>query len=172
MRRRRPTWGPDDLRTFLALAEGSRLAAAYWLALRCGLQCTEIVALRTSDYDPRQGVLEVSRSLAAAGRVGQNQTPSLPASRWIQLPSDVAERLARRLRTVAHEAVVARLEGAWQGGNDPPIFGTLTGAMTQPRAFVHSFWATAADAGVPTVRFAELRRLHAALGTTPLVLSR
>ena len=165
------TWTEDEAAQFLRMAAGHPDAALYRLALATGMRRGELLGLRWRDLDLGAGSLSVRQQVVrAAGslRVGPPKTSA--SRRRIALDPDTVEALRghRRLQ------VVERLQAGRGQSGDDLVFGRLDGAPRDPDVVSHNFRRSVAAAGLPVIRFHDLRHTHASLllarGTNPKVV--
>jgi integrase len=146
----------DQVKRFLAVAEGHRLAALWLLALDSGMRQGEMLALEWSDVDFDAGVVSVTKSIrtekGGATRVKEVKTKA--GRRRIRLTRRTLEALAERRQ---------RSEGRLVFGT--PGRGRRRGEERYLRknAVLATFRRLLAKAGLPTVRFHDLRHTHATL---------
>jgi integrase len=151
---------PDQAETLLAQVEGHRLAALYHVAVFRGLRQGELLSLRWSDVDLKAGTLRVADSKTDAGR------------RTIPLGAALVQRLEDHWRWQQEER---RIQGVnWR--EHSLVFPSSVGTPIGARNLVRHFKDTLAAAGLPDVRFHDLRHtcatLLAAQGTPPAVAMR
>lgn len=135
-----------ELEQFFAAVRGHRLEALYWLAL-VGLRRGELLALTWSAVDLVAGTVQIvnGKTLASAR--------TLPLS-----PSLVNRLQAHRERQAAERAGLG--EG-WQDHN--LVFPSEVGTPIVPRNLLRHFKAALARAGLPDIRFHDLRHTAATL---------
>jgi len=136
---------PDQAHTLLAQVEGHRLAALYHVAVLRGLRQGELLALRWSDIDWDAGTLRVAESKSNAGR------------RTIPLGSALVERLREHWRWQQEERHIQGM--CWR--EHGLVFPSTVGTPLSARNLVRHFKETLRAAGLPDVRFHDLR--HTAL---------
>ncbi|MEW6338257.1 MAG: tyrosine-type recombinase/integrase [Acidobacteriota bacterium] len=157
-------WSLEEVRSFAQVARGSRYAAAYYLALVEGLRRGELLGLRLSDLDGETGTLRIERQIVVlAGRPAERPPKTDNARRIVHLPPSAIAALIERRGDVEHEQEQAEKAGVWKGGTDPYFFGTHYGTPTNPRSLLRDFRAITLRAGVPPIRFHDLRHTHASL---------
>lgn len=148
-------WSAAHAQRFLESSVGHRYWIAWALALMTGLRVGEILGLTWEDIDWDAGTLRVARVRHEDGSVGPPKTARgrrivaldgaiLTALRHYR-KAQVAERVANTTRYDDQHWVVAQASGRSPGA----------------RALVRAFKAAIADAGVPEIRFHDLRHGHA-----------
>ena len=144
---------PDEIARLLdAAAEPYR--TVYLLAIHTGLRRGELLGLRWGDLDLQKGLLFVRRSLTRVRQgdsyvIQEGPTKSRSSRRTIDLSPDTVQALLR------HPA-----------GDDPTrdyVFRSRTGGPIDPSNLDTSFRRDLAAAGLPEVRFHDLRHTHASL---------
>jgi integrase len=132
---------PEQARLLLQQVEGHRLSALYWLAVYRGLRRGELIALRWSDIDLDAGTLRVAESKTKAGR------------RTIPLSEHLIERLRRHWEWQQEER---RFMGTrWR--EHGRVFPSTVGTPLNGRNVLTHFKAALQAAGLPDVRFHDLR---------------
>jgi integrase len=153
------TWDRAQVRRFLASLQGDRWSALYHLACGTGMRQGELLALQWQNVDLDSGTLKVVRSVQTVK--GQGLVFSAPKSdksrRLIILPALVVQAL-RQHRTLQAEL---RQQGDWQ--DQGLVFTTGTGGVILPRNLIRHFKVKAAQAGLPKIRFHDLRHTAASL---------
>lgn len=165
-------WTLADSQRFLAVAKDHRFYVGFLLAITTGLRQGELLALRWADVDMDGARIFIRRT---ASHVGSHLVYSDPKSRSgirvVALPPEVIPALQAHQQTQAeqkaqlttdyhdHDLLVARING---------------NPVTQ--AFLRvQFTALITRAGVPLIRFHDLRHTHASLllqqGVHPKVVS-
>ena len=150
-RRARPTmrtWTAPELRRFLEHVRGERLYALWLLAATTGMRRGEVLALAWPDVDLQ----------ARTARVVQAKTPA--GRRSVALdPATVAALRAWRKRQLAE-----RLQWG-QGWVDAGlVFTREDGSAVASRWLNAAFARHQRAAGLPRIRFHDLRHTHATLG--------
>lgn len=152
----------EQARTLLAVAKDDPLEALYVLALTTGLRQGELLALKWSDLDLTYGKLQVQRALI---RVKKGKaiidTPKSPTSRrCIRLPQLAIEALTRHQRRqhLTHQkGTRSKRAPEW-------VFCDEQGVPLQATRLVRqSFQPLLAKAGLPSIRFHDLRHSTATL---------
>jgi integrase len=144
-------------RAVLASAGGQRLGALHVLALFLGLRRGELLGLRWDDIDLDGATLEVVQTLQRVGGALQLVPPKTPDSRrTVPLPAVCIDGLREHKRRQFHEPV-----DAWPDWEDHGlVFPSRRGTPMEPDNLRRSWSVIRAEAGLPAVRFHDLR-LHA-----------
>jgi integrase len=152
----------EQARRFLAANEGDRLEALYAVAVALGLRQAEILGLRWQDVDFEAGTLAVRRQLQRLnGRLQLVDLKTRQSHRTVAVPASVMEKLrAHRARQAAERAALGPY---WRGSSDEYVFTSTVGTPLEPRNVVRSFKAVLANAGLPDMRFHDLRHTCASL---------
>lgn len=160
-RRELRVWSAAEARRFLEAVAGARFEAAYYLAIYCGLRIGEIAGLRWEDIDLEAGRLRVRRTLRRVA--GQGLVVGEPKSeagrRQVVLPGPVVEALRRRRLAQKEERLLAG--AAWTDSGY--VFTTRTGGALDPQHLCDDFAERVAAAGLPRIRFHDLRHTCATL---------
>lgn len=157
---RREMMALDEAQTgaLLQLAEGTPLHLPVLLAVTTGMRRGEVLALRWEDMDLERGVARVRRSLQQTRDGLSFKEPKTAKSRrQVDLPSIAVDALrARRVEQAKHRL---RLGPAYDDGG--LICSLADGAPVRPNSVTSTFKALARRAGVPALRFHDLRHGHA-----------
>lgn len=154
------TFSSDQAVVFLKEADEGRYFAVYYLALTTGMRRGEILGLRWQDLDFERGTLSINKSLVRVKSGLVLQDPKTQkARRTIKLP-DSAVRILRKHKT-AQKQERLRLEGDYQ--DQDLIFANEIGKPTCPRALTRHFERLLKRAGLPAIRFHDLRHTFATL---------
>ena len=151
---------PEHGRTLLAAARGDRLEALYRVALTLGLRLGEVLGLRWVDVDLAAGTLRVTQTVQRiGGQLVFGEPKTRRSRRTLPLPTMLKQSLAdhRERQCAARE----RAGGAWSGSG--LVFTTRLGTPLEPRNVVRSFKALLRRAGLPDIRFHDLRHTCASL---------
>lgn len=138
-------WTADQAAQFLAANRGGRWAIVWQLALLTGLRKGEILGLQWGDVDWDAGTLTIHRSLDQHNRPAPPKT--LRSTRTLALDDGTMQQLRRLRRTSRAIWVVATANGT-------PVSG---------RNLSRAFKSAMDRAGVPHIRFHDLRHSHASL---------
>jgi integrase len=143
---------PETMR-FLELARCDRLAALYVLAVTTGMRQGEILALRWQDVDLAGAALTVHHTLMRSA-----------GGRWsLQPPKTETSRRRVLLSAMAVEALEQHCEPRLRVPSEF-VFTTVTGAPLNKDNFVgRSFKRILREAGLPEIRFHDLRHTSASL---------
>lgn len=150
------TWTPEDIRTFLAMADGDTYSPIWLLMVTTGLRRGEALGVRWRDIDLARGTLTVMQSVIdVGGHVHISEPKTRAGRRTVKLsPLCVAaltayrDRQPRRLLTQPHHDL---------------IFTTGDGKPVQPRVLSRAFDVLQEKAKVPRIRLHDLRHTHATL---------
>jgi len=165
------TWTGEEAAQFLAATMGLLDAALYRLALATGMRRGEVLGLRWRDLDMETSSLSVSQQLVRVGGAVRTGPPKTAASRRrIALDADTVETLRAHRRSQAAE----RLQTGRGQSADDLVFSRPDGGPRDPDVVSHAFRRLVMAAGLPGIRFHDLRHTHASLllarGTNPKVV--
>lgn len=154
VKREMVVWDERQVGQFLKAAAIDRLSALYLLALDSGMRQGELFGLDWNDLDLESGVVFVQRSLEEAK--GQLH------------PKDMKSRSSRRRIDLSRRTVTALREHRKQmlveGHIDGPVFCAPEGGYLRKSNVVRrSFLPIVKRAGVPRIRFHDLRHTCATL---------
>ena len=152
---------PDQVRSLLVAAEGSRYAPLFALLVNSGLRRGEALALHWSDIDFGAKLLRVRGTLARVdGELVVTETKTAKSRRVIPL-SPTAEKVLRDMRT-RQMAERLRAGPLWQP--TPYAFTTELGEPCDPRNALRALKAAAKRANLPsTVGLHTLRHSAASV---------
>ncbi len=160
-------WTPEQVATFLDRVTNSRYFAAYYLAITTGMRRGEVLGLRLQDIDFDAGQIAVRRSLVAVGSHIYLKEPKTAAGRRsVSVTPDVLAVL-RSHRQQQLATGVASIDGL--------LFCARDGRPMRPATINRNFRAQCERAGLPRIRFHDLRHTHVslllALGANPKVIA-
>lgn len=164
--------GKDQVHTLLEAAQGSRLETLLIVALATGMRRGELLALRWSDVDFEAKSLHVQRTVERVKKVGyvESEPKTNAGRRAIPLPQFVRSALKKHQATQA----ALRLEAGEEWMNRDLVFPNLVGDYLYPDNVSAEFKKLVAKAGLPPMRFHDLRHSTAtillAMGVHPKVV--
>lgn len=172
LRREFRVWDREEASHFLRAAEGYPDHALYVVALATGMRQGELVALKWDDIDLTRGAIRVQRSLQH--QKGKGLVACEPKTRQSRRVVRIGTTVVNRLRQHRKEQTATRLASPiWC--EDGYIFATATGLPLYSSGVRDRFRAAMCSAGVPAIRFHDLRHTAATLllsaGTHPKVVS-
>jgi len=163
-------WGEEQAAAFLESARSHRLFAVFWLAIATGMRRGEVLGLSWRDVDLERGRISISRSLVPVHGRPVLQEPKSPTSiRAVAIsPETVAVMREHHARQ--------KEEQEFLGLPDSPfVFTSVNGNPVDPRGIHRVLDKLVIAAGVPRIRFHDLRHTCATLmlrqGTHPKVVS-
>jgi integrase len=153
-------YSPEQARAFLEAVKGDRLEALFTVAVALGLRQGEILGLRWGDVDLDGACLSVRCQLQRVDGTPQFVEPKTTRSRrTIKLPAVAVSALHAH---VARQAQDRELAGdRWQEWN--LVFTSTIGTPIESCNLNHRFQQIAKKAGLPKVRFHDLRHTAATL---------
>ena len=154
---------PDQARAFLDTVRGDRLEALYAVALALGLRQGEALGLRWQDVDLDADVLHVRVALQRIrGEKARLVEPKTRQSRrTLPLPPPIVAQLrTHRARQLEDRLLAGR---RWQGEEWGLVFATTLGGPLDARHVVYYFKRQLGRAGLPDIRFHDLRHSCASL---------
>lgn len=155
------TWDTKQAAAVLTIGDGTDLAALWRLALLCGLRRGELLGLMWDDLDLDHGTVAVRRTLSRGKgntwEMGQPKTAS--GRRSIALPASCVAAL--RKHRAGQNAERLRLGDVWEDHGF--VFSNETGSPLHVNSLVGRFKKLTTAAGVPVIRFHDLRHTSATL---------
>lgn len=166
-------WTTEQTNHFLTSVRDERLFPLYMIAWGTGLRRSEILGLKWDDINLTKGTLTVRRTLVRVKgdppyKFGEPKTKK--SRRTIPLPDPVVQALKKWKAQQAQEALT------WKGlhkelpENEIPPFNPLAlvfcnelGCPTNPESISRRFKQDLKKAGLPEIRFHDLRHGHATM---------
>lgn len=151
-------WSAEQASRFLAATAGDPLAGLWRLALVLGLRRGELLGLRWADVDASAGALTVHATRVAVGAQVLEGPPKSARGRRV-LPLD-----ATTLGVLSQHRYVQidQLQNTWSLGRH--VFADANGRPLQPGWVSRRFAELVEQAGLPPIRFHDLRHSSATLG--------
>lgn len=143
-----------QVRQFLGAAQGNRLYALFALAVGSGMRQGELFALKWADIDLDAGTVSVQRSVAEVkGEFVVKEPKSRSGRRTITLPPFAVDALRQHRAAMLAEGNIAA-----------PVFCTGNGNYISKSNMIRkAFKPVLKRAGLPDIRFHDLRHTHASL---------
>ena len=139
----------EQLQSFLREAKDSGVFELYYLELATGLRRGELLGLKWEDIDLEHGDLRVRRQIARInGKVVEAPLKTKNAYRTLPLAEDTISILEEQKKKV---------------GSSPWVFPSTTGGHISPDSVLHMLHRVLKRAGLPQVRFHDLRHTFATL---------
>ena len=148
-RREMQTIPAAQLMTFLREAKESGVFALYYIDLTTGLRRGELLGLKWEDVDLEKGELRVRRQI---GHIG---------GEMLEMP--LKTKNAYRILPLSADAIGVLKEQRQKAGNSPWVFPSPTGRPMSPDSVLHMLHRVLKRAGLPEVRFHDLRHTFATL---------
>ena len=139
----------EQLQSFLREAKDSGVFGLYYLELATGLRRGELLGLKWEDIDLERGDLRVRRQIARInGEVVEAPLKTKNAYRTLPLAEDTVSILLEQKEKV---------------GGSPWVFPSPTGGPISPDSVLHMLHRVLKRAGLPRIRFHDLRHTFATL---------
>ena len=133
----------EQLASFLREAKDSGVFALYYIDLTTGLRRGELLGLKWSDIDLKKGDLRVRRQIGRIdGKIMEMPLKTKNAYRTLPLSADAIDVLMQQRRKT---------------GNSEWVFPSPTGGPMSPDSVLHMLHRVLKRAGLPKVRFHDLR---------------
>jgi integrase len=171
-RKEMKTLNGSQVQDLLQAVRGSRFEALYLLAVSTGMREGELLGLKWGDIDWETRRLKVQRQLQRLKESGLvfSEPKSRAGIRSVVLSRIVVSRLRSHRVIQAYERLFAG--NRWK--ENDLIFPTTIGTAWEPRNLYRHFKTVLAQAGLPDIRFHDLRHTAATLmlqqGTHPKVV--
>ncbi|MDO8674421.1 MAG: tyrosine-type recombinase/integrase [Dehalococcoidia bacterium] len=154
-------WAPAEAQRFLASVTDPKLMALYRVALGCGLRQGEIRGLRWDDLDLQAGTLQVKRTLVWCKGLGitAGEPKTAKGRRLVVMPAATTEALRSwRLEQLRRRHFMGK-----QWKQTGYVFSNLVGGPMQAEKLRQDFEKAIEAAGLPVIRFHDLRHTAATL---------
>ena len=139
----------EQLTSFLREAKESGVFEMYYVELATGLRRGELLGLKWEDIDFEHGNLRVKRQIARIdGEVVEAPLKTKNAYRTLPLADDTIQVLNQQRKKT---------------GSSPWVFPSPTGGPISPDSVLHMLHRVLKRAGLPRVRFHDLRHTFATL---------
>ena len=139
----------EQLTSFLREAKDSGVFEMYYVELATGLRRGELLGLKWEDIDLEKGDLRVKRQIARInGEVVEAPLKTKNAYRTLPLADDTIQVLNQQRKKT---------------GSSPWVFPSPTGGPISPDSVLHMLHRVLKRAGLPMVRFHDLRHTFATL---------
>lgn len=139
----------EQLTSFLREAKESGVFEMYYIELATGLRRGELLGLKWSDIDLEHGSLRVQRQIARIdGEIVEAPLKTKNAYRTLLLSADAIDVLKTQKKKC---------------GTSPYVFPSPTGGPISPDSVLHMLHRVLKRAGLPKVRFHDLRHTFATL---------
>lgn len=150
-----------QLRNFLEAAKKSDYHALIETALMTGLRLGELLALTWDDIDLRDGIITVNKALKGSGRAAYIDQPKTRSGyRTIMLPKHTVETL--KAHRESQEEHIGKAGAAYT--NKGIVFATKTGSYANGHNITkRTIKSICENAGLPPMRFHDLRHTHGSL---------
>ena len=149
----------DELRQLLRAAAGHRFFPIYWLTAMTGMRRNEVLGLKWPDIDFKKRRLHLDRGLVAVGyELHQTRGKTKAARRSIDLDATTLAVLAgwQAFQAAEFAAIGIEHEERW-------VFTDGEGEPVHPHAVYQTFGRIVRNAGLPHMRFHDLRHTHGSL---------
>ena len=160
-RKEMKTLNDIQVRTLLQAAQGNRLETLYWFAVTTGLRQGELIGLKWSDLDWNNKRLRIQRQVQRQKNKGLvfSEPKTNAGRRIIVLGSSTIEKLREHYQ---RQPLERQFAGIYWVENDL-IFPNSHGNPLEPSNLLKDFKNLLKIAGLPDIRFHDLRHTAATL---------
>ena len=152
---------PEQARQLLDAAKGDRFEAIFTVALSLGLRLGEIIGLRWQDVDLNAGTLTVNQTIYRVR--GKGVIAAAPKTERSRRTLHLPESVVSALRSHRARQLQERLAAGRDWKDTGLVFTSRIGTPVDQRNLFRAFKALLAKAGLPDVRFHDLRHSAASL---------
>ena len=139
----------DQLSAFFREAKDSGVYELYYLDLATGLRRGELLGLKWTDVDLDRGILKIQRAISRQnGKVVEAPLKTKNAYRTLSLSADAIDVLMQQRRKT---------------GNSEWVFPSPIGGTMSPDSVLHMLQRVLKRAGLPRIRFHDLRHTFATM---------
>ncbi len=151
----------EQVSRFLAAASGNRLHVLFHLAVVTGMRQGELLALKWSDISLDKGHINVRRQVQRQTGVGFvfSEPKTRAGRRKIGIGPYTIEML--RHQKILQDGLRVQAKDAWQ--EDDLVFTSNVGTPLDQRNVLREFGSVLKVAGLPKIRFHDLRHTAASL---------
>ena len=158
----------EEASRFIAEAKNHRLGALFTVTLACGLRLGEALGLTWSDIDLETGSLTVNQQLQQVGKLLQLQPLKTVKSRRNLMLPDFAKAALLSHRAKQREELFGAGPDSVKSGLVFTTYaregdGRKLGTPQHPRNVTRVFYRVLKNAGLPQIRFHDLRHSAASL---------
>ncbi len=180
-----PKYKPKEMKFFtdsqvsqmLVSASGHRWEALYHVAVTTGIRQMELLGLKWSDLDWRMQIIQIRRQFVRPGITkSTNVEFEMPKTNFARRTIDLGSQTIRILRTHYEKQQLERQKAGDTWHEHDLIFTNKYGGPIHPRNLLRNYKQLLREAGLPTIRFHDLRHTAASLmlnhGIPVIVVSR
>jgi integrase len=160
------TWSKEQVQTFLKAAEGHRYEHLFYVAIVTGMRQGELLGLKWSDVNYDSGSLQVQRQVQWVDHPVEGEprfffkTPKSETSeRRIPIGSETIKHLKLQQQQVTMQKMISGKK--WQAHD--LVFPNLVGNPIDPNNLIKDFRKLLESAGLPKIRFHDIRHTCATL---------
>jgi integrase len=158
----------EQAQQLLAMVKGHKLEALFVLALTTGMRRGEVLALKWQDINFVQGTLQVRRMLSRvptklAKETGQHYIEAEPKTERSRRSIVLAPLALEALREHRKRQFLAMAEAGAEWQDNDLVFCTSLGTPLNPNHVLEKFKALLQQAGLPDMRFHDLRHSAATI---------
>ncbi len=150
-----------DVKRLLEATAASRYRHIIYLAIETGLRRGELLGLIWYDIDLPNRLISVNRSLARV--TGKGLVASAPKTRRSRRPVKISKKTTALLAGIKAQRREVLQAGGIDIDENSPVFSNSQGTPLSPDAVSHGFNRLIKQAGLPHLRFHDLRHIHAGL---------
>ncbi len=155
------TLTPEQAQRLLEAARGRRLEALLTVALTTGMRRGELLGLHWQDIDFTEGCIHVRRSVRRLGKIGlvASEPKTQRSKRKIMVPPFVIDVLKQHRERLP--AMREHVGTRWK--EQDVVFSNKYGGYMDVAVLSHNFKRLLQRAGLPNIRFHDLRHTTASL---------
>ncbi|WP_070120421.1 site-specific integrase [Bacillus marinisedimentorum] len=152
-------WTIEETQKFLQYTFNYRYYIAYLLAINTGMRKGEILGLRWRDINFEENIIYINQILEPDGKVFKSGAKTSSGVRSIH----ISRHLLLQLKKEKVERNQERLKIGSSYNDNDLVVCTKYGNPVDPPSFSKRFKELSAKAGLPVIRFHDLRHTHATM---------
>lgn len=153
-------WTAAEVATFLETTRSDSLFPLFHLVVVTGMRRGEVLGLRWQDVDLDRGLLTIRQQVVQLAG-GLHVGPPKTKSGYRTVPVDAVTVEVLRAQRAAQERDREHWGGAWQESGH--VFTRANGTIMSPNLVTRRFRELSATAGLPIIRFHDLRHTSASI---------
>ncbi len=157
----RSVWSPREVERFLHATSTDQFGAAYRVAIVTGMRRGEICGLRWRDVDLSNGLIRINQAAVQVGGAIHIEPPKTKTGiRTVPLDEETTAALERHFE---QQTAMRKQWGEAYQAEQAYVFCREDGSLLSPERLSRRFKHASASAGLPIIRFHDLRHTSASV---------